>query len=223
MGVGGGEPLVGLVGNQVRSDHAETAGRCEIARPGVDPVVQHRVPVRHHHGTAAGGADGLHRTQGVTDLDSAVQRHIRRRRDHRAVHPRIGVRHADFDDVATGFDQRHHRLDRRRDIGIAGGQVADERGPSRAARAQRSPAGRAGCAERSHGPPWPCCPNSPNHLAAVSTSLSPRPERLTRMIAPRPSSAASFTAPATACADSIAGMMPSVGTAAGTRPSPRRR
>src|SRR5581483_4950231 len=50
----------------------------------------------------------------------------------------------------------------------------------------------------------------PNHLAAVSMSLSPRPDRLTSMIASVPSAGPIWRAPASACADSIAGMMPSV-------------
>ena len=49
-----------------------------------------------------------------------------------------------------------------------------------------------------------------NQLAAVSTSLSPRPERFTSTVAPSPSSRPTHMAPANACALSIAGMMPSV-------------
>ena len=51
---------------------------------------------------------------------------------------------------------------------------------------------------------------------AVSTSLSPRPDRLTRIsggcaVARGPAAGdGSFRAPASACADSIAGTMPSV-------------
>ena len=44
---------------------------------------------------------------------------------------------------------------------------------------------------------------------AVPMSLSPRPERLTRIVAPG-ISFASRMVPAIACADSMAGMMPSV-------------
>src|SRR5207302_9440101 len=46
--------------------------------------------------------------------------------------------------------------------------------------------------------------------ATISTSLSPRPERLTSTLWPRPSSRARSFARARACEDSSAGMMPSV-------------
>src|SRR4030095_4093454 len=57
--------------------------------------------------------------------------------------------------------------------------------------------------------------SSPNHVIAASTSLSPRPDRLTKINRGSADAAGarrgpSLSAPANACADSIAGTIPSV-------------
>src|SRR5690606_16444297 len=80
-------------------------------------------------------------------------------------------------------------------------QVSNQRG------AVLRPAGRENVSEAHSAS---SCGLSPKYSAAVSMSLSPRPERFTRTAAPLPSSWPSCSAPAKACADSMAGMMPSL-------------
>ena len=70
MVLGGRQPGIGLVGNQIGGDHAQAAGGGQIPGERVDAVVQHRIPVRHHHRVAAGGADRLDRPQGVAHPDA---------------------------------------------------------------------------------------------------------------------------------------------------------
>ena len=81
-------------------------------------------------------------------------------------------------------------VDRRRHVRVAGRQVSDQRGTvlgrgSASNTVARPSSLRSCCGARSSS-------SRPNHFAAVSTSLSPRPDRFTTMIAPAPSSAPSF-------------------------------
>ncbi|COX22116.1 Uncharacterised protein [Mycobacterium tuberculosis] len=55
------QPLLRLVGNEVRSDQAESSGRRQIPRECINPIAQHRIPVGHHYRTPAGDTDGLDR------------------------------------------------------------------------------------------------------------------------------------------------------------------
>src|SRR5207244_4104768 len=100
----------------------------------------------------------------------------------------------------AGLDDRAARVDSRGLGRESGGQIADERG------AARCPHPREGVREGAHDSPV----TRPNHLAAVLTSLSPRPDKLTRTMPSGPSSAPRRSAPAIACALSNAGMIPSV-------------
>src|SRR6202034_4601326 len=130
----------------------------------------------------------------------------------RAVHTRIRIRHTDLDEVAARFGQRPHGIERRRDIGVPGGQISDQRGTvlTVARTEKRRQSALLALLDRHERSLSALLSSKPNHFAAVSTSLSPRPDRFTTMIAPLPISTPSLSAPATACADSIAGMMPSV-------------
>src|SRR5262249_2146158 len=58
----------------------------------------------------------------------------------------------------------------------------------------------------------------PNQREAVVTSLSPRPDRLTSSSASGPVSLPTWSAPASACADSRAGMIPAVRHSSGKAP-----
>src|SRR5690606_11089267 len=129
--------------------------------------------------------------------ETRAQRLVGRRLHRRAVHHWIGIRQADLDDVEAAVDHRGQQLLLAIKRRVAGGQVADQRGTTLRSRAgeHRFQAGREAY---------------PKYLAAVSMSLSPRPDRFTRIMPSSPSSLPSLMAPASACADSIAGMMPSV-------------
>src|SRR5699024_795059 len=131
--------------------------------------------------------------------------------DDGTVHHRVGVGHADLDDVRTGLDERDHGLDGAVDGGLADGQVADEAGAVLGAAApedlgEPAPGLVGGAAQLA----LPSSSTRPNQAAAVCMSLSPRPERLTSSSASGPSSRPTSRVAASACADSSAGMMPSV-------------
>ena len=93
--------LAGLVGHEVRRDHAEPAGGREVAGERVDPVAQHRVPVGHHHGPPAPLRELLDDRERVADPDPALERGVDGVLDHRAVEHRVGVRQADLDEVGA--------------------------------------------------------------------------------------------------------------------------
>ena len=129
-------------------------------------------------GGAAGVATALDGAEDVVDADAAGQRGGGGALDDRAVHQRVAVGHADLDDVAAGLDQHAHRLDR-----------ALDRSGSRPAGSRRARRGRSVAALRAQHrarrrAPWSATDGlrprrRPNHVAAVSMSLSPRPDRLT--------------------------------------------
>src|SRR4028118_1198349 len=57
---------------------------------------------------------------------------VHRLLDDRALHAGVGVGHADLHGVGPALDQRDHRLDRARHVGVADREVAEQRGPARA-------------------------------------------------------------------------------------------
>src|SRR4029079_2890501 len=102
------------------------------------------------------------------------------------------------------LDEHPHRLERALDAREPDGQVADQGGAALLA----APAQDLLHAAHGGGHDGPS--SRPNQAAAVSMSLSPRPERFTSSRASGPSSSPTCMAPTSACADSMAGMMPSV-------------
>ena len=117
--------------------------------------------------------------------------------DDRAVGERVGVRDAELDDVGARLGERVQRRERLRARRVAGHHVGDER---RAPVRERAPRGRARGARQSTPSPA---------SRTMSMSLSPRPESVTTTTASGPSSSASRGSSASACDDSMAGMMPS--------------
>src|SRR5581483_7138410 len=111
--------------------------------------------------------------------------------NHRTVRQRIRERDADFEHIGAGTVQRFQNVGGRREIRITGRDVRDEAGTP----VGFDPRKRVGYPRR--------------HFSTVFTSLSPRPDRLTRRMPDGPSSRATFIACATACDDSSAGRMPS--------------
>src|SRR5688500_8321898 len=119
--------------------------------------------------------------------------------DHRPVGHRIGERHAELEDVGARLHQSAHQRHRQRGMRIAGRNVGNER------LALVAPEGLESALDARHLQNL-----SPMRSATVCMSLSPRPERLTSRIASFGMVGAIFIACATACADSRAGMMPSL-------------
>ena len=210
--VRGRDPLPGLVGRQVGRDRAGPAGGGQVAGEAVRPVLLDQVPVGHHHGRGAGAGDRLDGGEGVPGPDPARQRPGAGALDGDPVHHRVAVGHADLDQVDPGRGPRRRTgpgarpaRSARRGSRRAGSRPAPrDRWPGRRRTADRC--ARASCSQLLAGPgrgaadleldrrqapaasirlaglrPVPEVSRS-NHLIAVSTSLSPRPDRLTRII-----------------------------------------
>ena len=169
---------------------------------------------------APGRRDLLDRAEHVPGAYAAGQRDLAGPLDDRTVHDRVGVGQLDLDDVDAGGDHRLHRVD----------AAVDRREPGRHAADQHAAVLGPGLVEHdlqvAHDRAPPCSSKMPNHFAAVSTSLSPRPERLTRIVGcgaeragPRQPERAGERVRALDRRDDALGL----GRAARTRPSPRRR
>src|SRR5260221_7320787 len=127
-----------------------------------------------------------------------LQRTLAGALDHRAVGHRVGERYAELDDVGARLDQRLHQRHGKRWMRIARRDVGNER---LALRLRERLEAALDARHQSF---------VPERSATVCMSLSPRPERLTSRIASCGRRGAIFIACATACADSSAGIMPSV-------------
>src|SRR6185436_4952345 len=127
-----------------------------------------------------------------------LQRALAGALDDRAVGHRVGERHAEFDDVGARLHQAVHERHRQRGVRIARHDVLDERLALRLRERLET------ALDARHQSFFP------ERSATVCMSLSPRPERLTRRIESFGIDRAIFIACATACADSSAGMMPSL-------------
>ena len=223
--VAGREPWCGLIRYEVRSDRTRSAGAGEVGGEAGDPVAFDRIPVRHHHRRRARVGHRTDRAKHVGHAHAGSHRRVHGRLDRRAVHAGVAVGHPDLDDVDSGGDHRAHRLDRRVDVRIADRKVAnqgrstigvrdrDRRGErtdrtSRRARrrAEAHPAG-------SRVDEIEVARRGLDVLVAAAGQVD-QDDRL------RASSRPSCCAPASAWADSIAGMMPSVRHSSRRRPSP---
>src|SRR4029079_12872248 len=109
-----------------------------------------------------------------------------------------GERHAELDDVGARLHHPAHQRHGDRRVRVAGGDVGNERLALRFRERLEAP---LDARHQSF---------LPERSATVCMSLSPRPERLTSRMALLGIVGAIFIACATACADSSAGMMPSV-------------
>src|SRR5690242_1039449 len=207
--------LARFLGRIVDDDDAVDTRVARTVGEGRDAHRLDRVRIAHQHQRCPDVA--LAKLSGerkhVLQRDALSERALGRPLDHRPVGHRIGERNAELDDVGAGTDQcveDRRRLGERR---VAGGHVRDQYRALRCAlllehavdaahglasiapARMRGDAAQAACLARS---------------ATVAMSLSPRPERLTSRIASRASVGASLVAYASACADSSAGMMPSM-------------
>ena len=233
--LGGGQPGGGLVGDQVGGDRARSPGGGEVGGEALDAVALDRVPVAHHHRDGAGRGHRLDGAEHVAHADAGPDGDVDRLLDHRPVHARVAVRDADLDDVRAALDGRHHRRDRGVDVGVADRQVGDQRGPAlglgladalgqRCSRLLPLRPGRPPPSSLLTAPSVGCWSVSrPGPGVDLLAVAEPEPARRgldvlvaaagqvhqqQRVRARVPCRARS--APASACADSIAGMMPSV-------------
>ena len=95
-----------LLRDQVRGDEPGAAGRGQVGGEAVDAVALDRVPVAHHHD---GAPRCRHRStvrEDVCDAAAAAQGQVDGDLDRRPVHHRVGVGHADLDDVDAALDHR---------------------------------------------------------------------------------------------------------------------
>src|SRR6218665_3958667 len=184
--------------------------------------------------------DACDRGEDVRHSEASGEGLLRCPLDDRAIHDRIGVRQSQLEDIDTVFYERDGRINALIERGKPDGQVPDERATTLGSAAGNNGADCAGGGSHHEWCPsavvsgwvgdtapvgkaptrvggargaafdWTAASINRKYSAAVSMSLSPRPERLTRIVAVGPSSRPSCNAPASACADSIAGMIPSV-------------
>ncbi len=106
----------------------------------------------------------------VREPDAARERALARMLDHRAIGHRIGERHAELDQIGAGVDERVHDRDRRVGRRIAGGDERDQAGASGGFEFGEALVDATSDAQ-----------SIPSRAAIVCTSLSPRPDRFTRI------------------------------------------
>src|SRR5206468_1734644 len=156
---------------------------------------------------AAGAPQRRRKIEARAERDPVAQSPFGRPLVHRTVRDRIGERHADLHDVRAAT---RHGLDRGAappQIGVAGGEVRDESAALLVARRGERPGDPAilSAPSEAHGAPT----SLPSRRATSTTSLSPRPDRLTITSDPIPPPPPSRSRYARACDDSRAGMIPS--------------
>src|SRR5512133_2702359 len=222
------DPLLGLVRGEVWGDRTCATGGGKIASKPVCAVALDQVPISHHDRRCARTRDGLHGSECVPGPYATLQRLGPGALDGEAIHHGVAVGHTDLDEVdPLRLTLPSERLDGlQRDVDCRVTDREEARQPSAALcsdLAQQRPGVAGGDAHR-FGPvsvresgdsdDVPVV-SRPNQLIAVSTSLSPRPERLIKINGGSPDSlvdswGGSLSAPARAWADSRAGTIPSV-------------
>ena len=176
----------------IDANHAIHACLDALVRKPFGPADRHRIGIAHQHQRyvrvprAEGGGDGEDIRRRRSRLKTADIGLL----DRGTIGHRIGEGHAEFDDICA---TRHECVEIGGGIAIARGDEGDE-----------------GCAIGREGGTKSAHIFSPRASATVKISLSPRPQRLARMIRSRSIFAASRATAAIACEGSSAGMMPSV-------------
>ncbi len=181
--VGRRQPLGGLVGDEVRGDQSRAAGGGEVGGEPLDAVPLDRVPVGHDDHRRAGLRDRLDGAQHVGGAHAARRAPLRGGLD-RPARPSPG-RSTAGRPRSRHSRRRPWRASRRPPVhvGEPGRQVADQRG------AALGPALLEG--GRTLMPAAPRCSRRPSGSRSrrdrstrrrCVTSLSPRPERLTRIV-----------------------------------------
>ena len=168
----------------------------EVGGEALDAVARDEVPVGHAR-AAARRRRGRPRVarEHVVDPGAAGERLVGGVLDDRAVHERVAVGHADLDDVDAGLDHGHAspRSSPRRSGSRPAGSRSGRPGPRSRQRRRTSSTARAHRASVALGSGSSAVRSAlvdagRTTSAAVSMSLSPRPERLTSSSASGPSS-----------------------------------
>ena len=161
---------------QIGNDEAGDAGARCIVRQSIETVRQQRIEVAHQQQWRA----QLRARTGEFGKNP-FERHALRERyaagalNRGAVRHRIGERHADLDDVGRVRDcgeQRQEGLTLRKSCG----DIADERGPSARLRVTDRFGDHTACSHH--------CTSFSKVRCSVGMSLSPRPDKPTRIFAP---------------------------------------
>ncbi len=168
---------------RMKPDTPASASRLQHRRA-VRPT-EHLVAVAHRHDRRLGpglvdAADELDR---VIERGSSRQRHRRRALDRRAIGQGVRVRQPDLQHVRPGVDERHGYIQGRRGIGVAGRGEGDE-GRAPLVVSLANGLADSSPALRLHARP----PSIPaiSRSSTAAMSLSPRPDRPSRMTSSLP-------------------------------------
>src|ERR1700730_408037 len=189
-----------LLHGQVRQDTSRAAGLGQLAAEALGAIPVDRVPVRHDKDWLAGGLVCLaHGPADVGDPDAAAPGDVVGGLDYRAVEYRVAERQADLDDVGSAVQRCLDRGDALVDGRKAARNARDQRGPVLLLRPGQCAGQKLKVSAHFETPPAVAVPAScSKYRAAVSMSLSPRPDRFTRISPSGPSSVPTSIAPASA-------------------------
>src|SRR5699024_4113926 len=99
IAVGGGQPVVGLVRDEIGGDDSASAGGVEAQGEVGHAVLEHEVPVAHDHGGAACLGDGLDGGAHVLRAQPWFESRLGGTLDDGTVHAGIRIGYPDLDDV----------------------------------------------------------------------------------------------------------------------------
>ena len=190
-----------FLGREIDDEESVGAAICRVIDELLLTVGENRIVIaeeqNRHVGTAT---DHAHRFEHVGERRSATQRSLRSTLNRRPIGGRIAEWHPELDDVGARIGRGHHQLHGRVQVRIPDAKVDHEGGAILI----------SSVLERVSDAAHPGQPLSASFSMTVSRSLSPRPDRQTKMSASGPSSLASVGRYANAWLVSSAGMMPSV-------------
>ena len=109
------------------ASHCGAAHGGEVLGEALDAPPLDRVPVGHRTGRNTVRGQLIHRVEEILKVGAVLESGNGRALDGRAVHTRIRVREAEFDDVNSAVRQDLTRTDRVLNRRKAHGQVGDER------------------------------------------------------------------------------------------------
>ena len=102
-------PALGFFREKIGNDAAQTTRRRELLGKLFRTILQHWVPVGHHHGIATSFGDGPDHGDGVLDPETIAQRDIRRLLNGGAIHHGVGEGNAHLNEVSMLRQGLHQR------------------------------------------------------------------------------------------------------------------